>query len=108
MNGRESGFFFLPVVLFICIGLGAVFALLPTFEHEEFLEAQRLRREQARAAAEGAAEMALHSQADVKDLKIGFATASATFDRSGKGPRIRAEATVPGPGEIEVRFALTR
>ena len=51
MNGRESGFFFLPVVLFICIGMGSVFALLPSFQHEEFLEAQRLRNEQARASA---------------------------------------------------------
>ena len=108
MSGRESGFFFLPVVLFICIGMGSVFALLPSFQHEEFLEAQRLRNEQARAAAEGAAALALHRRADVKDEKIGFATVSATFVPTSEEPLIHAEATVPGPGDIVVRFAFTR
>ena len=92
---RERGMFFLPVVILFALAVSAAFCLLPSFEHEEWNEAQRLAKERARAAAEGAAALALHRNEDVVGLEVGYATAAARIERTEAGVVVRASAEVP-------------
>ena len=101
---RESGMLLYPLVLFMTIGMGAAFLLIPSMNREDVIEHQRLLTEQARAAAEGALVLARHRDADVTDLTLGRATATATW-QTVKGVRtVTATAKVPGPRDAPVTF----
>ncbi|MHC4469504.1 MAG: hypothetical protein ACYTDY_02340 [Planctomycetota bacterium] len=107
MRDRESGYFLLPVVLLLAVAVSAAFLLVPSLDREDLIEAQRLRQEQARAAAEAALALALHRESSVTDLEVGRAVASATFDREGEDVVVRARARVPSLRDAHVRYSLT-
>lgn len=109
----ERGMFFLPVVLLFALAVSAAFLLLPSFEHEEWKEARRLAKERARAAAEGAAALALHRGEDVVGLEVNHAVAGAKVERVEDGLVVRASAEVETKRgsvrfETEVRAARSR
>lgn len=107
MRNRESGYFLLPVVFLLAISVSAAFMLVPSLDREDLIEAQRLRQEQARAAAEAALALALHRESSVTDLEVGPAVASATFTKDGEDVVVRAHARVPSLRDAHVRYSLT-
>ena len=92
---RESGMLLLPLALFMAIGLGAAFLLVPSMNREDTIEHQRLRKEQSRAAAEGALALARHKNEDVTNVELGRATVTATWSTQGGVRILSATATVP-------------
>ena len=91
----ERGMMLLPFVVLISIGILGAFLLRHPLDREDLIEAQRVRAEQARAAAEGAAALALHRGGDVTGVEIGRAMADATFETRDGRRVIRATARVP-------------
>jgi hypothetical protein len=89
------------------IGLGAAFLLVPSMDREDTIEHQRLLAEQARAAAEGALALARHRNGDVADLKLGRATATATWETVNGVRMVTATAEVPSLREAVVTFTTT-
>jgi hypothetical protein len=104
---RESGMLLLPLVLFMTIGLGAAFLLVPSMNREDVIEHQRLLKEQARAAAEGALALALHRNEDVQNLELGRATARATWSTEDGTRVLTATAEVPSLRDAKVTFTTT-
>ena len=104
---REAGMLLLPLALFMAIGLGAAFLLVPSMNREDVIEHQRLLKEQARAAAEGALELARHRNENVKDLELGRATANATWSTEGTTRILTATAEVPSLRDAKVTFTAT-
>lgn len=104
---RESGMLLYPLVLFMTIGMGAAFLLIPSMNREDIIEHQRLLTEQARAAAEGALVQAQHTNEDVTDLKLGRATATATWETVDGVRKVTATAEVPSLRDAKVTFTTT-
>ena len=104
----ERGFFLLPVVMLMTIGMGAAFLLIPSFDREDLRERERLLNEQARAAAEGAIETAIHRGADVEGLEVGRATASAKRVIRDGAEVWLAAAEVPFLRDGKVRVEVVR
>ena len=104
---RESGMLLYPLVLFMTIGMGAAFLLIPSMDREDVIEHQRLLTEQARAAAEGALALALHTSEDVADLKLGRATGTATWETVDRVCKVTATAEVPSLRDAKVTFTTT-
>ena len=107
MRSRESGMILIPIVCLLAISVSAAFLLIPALDREDLLEAQRLRLEQARAAAEAACALALHRDEDVEGLQVGLATAAARLARHADEVIVRAEAHVPSLRGATVRFSFT-
>ncbi len=104
---RESGMLLYPLVLFMTIGMGAAFLLIPSMDREDTIEHQRLLTEQARAAAEGALALARHTNEDVADLKLGRAKATATWETVDGVRGVIASAEVPSLRDARVTFTTT-
>ncbi len=103
----ESGMLLLSLALFMAIGLGTAFLLVPSMNREDTIEHQRLFMEQARAAAEGALALARHRNEDVTDIKLGRATAAATWSMKGGVRILTATATVPSLRDATVTHRAT-
>ena len=103
----ESGLILLPLVALLTISVSAAFLLVPSLDREDLIEAQRIRMEQARGAAEAAAALALHRDKDVVDLEVGRAVANARLARDADCVIVRAEARVPSLRDAEVVFTVT-
>ncbi len=86
----DAGFVLMVFVLFIAITAAASFALIPSMDREDVIELQRLREDQARAAAEGAVALALHRDGDIAAMDVGRATVTATLTRKGSSRRATA------------------
>ncbi len=104
---RESGMLLLSLALFMAIGLGAAFLLVPSMNREDIVEHQRLLQEQARAAAEGALALARHRKEDVTDVKLGRATVTATWSVEDGVRILTATATVPSLRDATVTHRAT-
>jgi len=76
-------------------------------DREDVIEHQRLLTEQARAAAEGALALARHTKEDVADLKLGRATATATWETVEGVRQVTASAEVPSLRDAKVTFTTT-
>ena len=104
---REAGMLLYPLVLVMAIGLAGAFLLVPSMDREDIIEHQRLLKEQARAAAEGALALARHTSEDVDDLCLGRATATATWDTVDGIRTVTATAEVPSLRDAVVTFTTT-
>jgi hypothetical protein len=103
----ERGLLLLPLAIFMSIGMGAAFLLVPSMNREQTVERQRLLKEQARAAAEGALTLALHRGEDVTDLTLGRAKAEATWSDQAGVKVVTATARVPSLRKGEVIVSLS-
>ena len=104
---RESGMLLLPLALLMSISLGAAFLLLPSMNREDTIEHQRLLKEQARAAAEGALALGRHRNEDVADVKLGRATVTATWSIKDGVRILTATASVPSLRDATVTHHAT-
>ena len=103
----QNGFVLLAVILILSVGVAAAFALTPSMDREDIVEAQRFRYEEARAAAEGVAAAAIHREGDVELMTIGRATATADFTPDGDEAVVTATGVVSGLRDGEVRVVVT-
>lgn len=106
MNG-ERGYFFLPVICLLGIAFSTALLLTPSLDREDLLEARRLQREQARAAAEAAMALALHRGEDVTGLSLDRAIADARISENAGKVTVSAEARVPSLRDSLVTFEVT-
>ena len=102
---RQSGLLLLPLAIFMSIGLGAAFLLVPSLNREDTIERQRVLKEQARAAAEGALTLAIHRGEDVTGLTLGRATAEARWTDAEV---ITATGSVPSLRGARITVTVTR
>lgn len=103
----EKGFFFLPVICLLGIAFSAALLLTPALDREDVLEARRLQREQARAAAEAAMALAMHRGEDVEGLCLDRAVADARVAEKDGALTVTAEARVPSLRNSFVTFEVT-